>query len=168
MRPGLSEVLSGKIGYEQAVQATPVQNLRVLSSGTIPPNPAELLGSADMRFLVEQQLKERYEIVLFDSSPVLAVTDASVLSTLVDCVIIVVSAGATTVASLERAVESLRVVGVDPHGVVLNNFSLEKAYGVLHARSGYGYYGYADKYGKHRQNGKGRGKRAERHQTERS
>jgi tyrosine-protein kinase Etk/Wzc len=168
LRPGLSEVLSGKIGYEQAVQATPVPNLHVMSCGTIPPNPAELLGSADMRFLIEQQLRERYEIVLFDSSPVLAVTDASVLSTLMDCVIVVVSAGKTALASLERAVESLKAVGVEPTGVVLNNFNLERAYGVLHARSGYGYYGYADKYGKHPQNGKARGKHPERHRTETS
>jgi tyrosine-protein kinase Etk/Wzc len=145
-KSGLAQILSGKTGDERLIRETSTANLNVLCSGQSPVNPAELLESADMKFLVSQ-LSDQYDLVIFDSPPVLAVTDPLILSSLVDGVIIVVSAGSTQTMSLERGTEMLRKVGANLLGVVLNNFNMHKAYGFLSTGSGYGYYGYAERYG---------------------
>jgi Mrp family chromosome partitioning ATPase len=98
---------------------TYVDNLQVMTSGPPPPNPAELLGSGRMKYVINQ-LRRKADIILFDSPPVLAVADAAVLATQVDGVLIVNDAGRTRRTLAKRAVERLR--GVDAHllGVVLN------------------------------------------------
>lgn len=131
--PGLSQVLFGEVSFESGIQKTIDDNLDLLSCGVVPPNPAEILGSQMMRGLVEQA-KQTYDVILFDSSPVLNVTDPSNISTFVDGVIIVVSAGETRGDALVTTMEILDGVSAKVLGIVLNNFDLRKAYG--------GYYGY--------------------------
>lgn len=151
MKPGLSELLFKVGAHELSVQTSVIKNLDIIAAGAISPNPSEILGSREMSALIEQAKRE-YDIVLLDASPVLAATDASVVSTLVDAVVLVVSAGTTRVADVERAVEMLESVGGKLLGFVLNNLDLQKAYGIAYARQGYGYYGYS--YQSNGKNGK--------------
>ena len=113
------------------LQATGIDNLRVLSTGPLPPNPSELLGSRRMATLIDR-LKEEADVILFDSPPSLAVTDASVLATQTDGVLIVADAGRTRRGSAEQAAGRLRQLGANLLGVVLNRLG----------SSGGGYYYY--------------------------
>jgi Mrp family chromosome partitioning ATPase len=98
--------------------------LQIITCGPLPPNPADLLGSERMQALIEA-LKNRADVVLFDTPPVLAVTDAVMLSTRVDGVLLVNDAGRTRRAAAERAVERLRQVDANLIGVVLNRLSAQ-------------------------------------------
>jgi len=142
---GLAEVLTGKSTFDQAVRKTKVENLDFLTSGDIPPNPAEILGSDEMREFVDTAVKN-YEMVLFDASPVLAVTDPAVISTMTDGAIMVVLAGTTRMADVEQGVELLEGVGGKVVGVVLNNFDPHRAYGVPFRRNPRGRYGLGKSY----------------------
>lgn len=101
------------------LQETGVANLRVMTAGPPPPNPAELLGSDQMKQLI-RTLKAEADIVLFDLPPVLGVTDAIVLAAQVDGVVLVVDSGQTRRAVLERTIEALERTGTPILGVVLN------------------------------------------------
>jgi capsular exopolysaccharide synthesis family protein len=109
-----------------------VRNLRVLTSGPLPPNPSELLGSQRMKELVER-LKAHAEVILFDSPPILPVTDAAVLTHLVDGTILVTDAGGTRRELAQRAKHDLDQVGASILGASLNRISLN---------GGSGYYQY--------------------------
>jgi capsular exopolysaccharide synthesis family protein len=150
---GLTEVLTGRAILERVVQHTNVENLDLLPSGDIPPNPAEVLGSDEMHEFVAGALK-KYEMVLFDTSPVLAVTDPAVISTMTDGTVMVVSSGTTRVQDLQQAVELLEGVGGKVVGVVLNNFDPHRAYGVPFRRRR-GKYGLGYYYGKPGGDGQG-------------
>lgn len=129
-----SALLSGdNAPVESFIQPTEIDNLYVLTSGQLPPNPSELLGSQRMRELI-RRLQEEVDVVVFDSPPALAVTDAAVLSRQVDGVVLVVDAGETRQPMLQRAVEELTKVGAHILGVTLNKLSV--------SRSGYYYYYY--------------------------
>jgi len=127
-------LLHSNPGPDGYLQNTMVENLRVLTSGPLPPNPSELLGSERMRGLIEQ-FREQVDMVIFDSPPCLAVTDAAVLSRQVDGVLLVVDAGASRRELAARAVEDLRKVGGNMLGAVLNRVSPRG--------SGYYYYYYS-------------------------
>ncbi len=107
---------------DKAVQATPVEGLWLLTSGPIPPNPSELLGSNTYRMLLGA-LKRRFDFVVIDSPPVLIVTDSVVLSTQVDGVIVVIDADSTQKSQLRQAVERLREVNANVLGVVVNRLT---------------------------------------------
>ena len=115
-------LLDGEPYLDSRLQATQVENLRVLTSGPLPPNPSELLGSQKMKSLIEN-LKEKADIVLFDSPPILAVTDAAVLARQVDGVLLVADAGHTRRELARQAKEDLLKVGANILGVVLNRLS---------------------------------------------
>ncbi len=122
---GVTNYLSGEASLEEILQSyekTP--NLRVMTSGPVPPNPAELLGSNEMRKLLAE-LSERFTHVIIDSPPAISFTDASILSTLVDGVILVVHGGKSSRAVVRRAKQQLMDVGAHIFGVVLNNVKLE-------------------------------------------
>jgi hypothetical protein len=87
---GLSDLLTGQIDIDGAIRATPAENLFLISAGAVPPNPAELLGSKRMHELLKQ-LRTRFEFILIDSSPVMAVSDAVFLPTMVDGTLLVVN-----------------------------------------------------------------------------
>jgi non-specific protein-tyrosine kinase len=103
----------------ELTHATQVDNLTLLPSGPPPPNPSELLGSDKMALLIEA-LSEQFDYLLFDSPPVLSVTDAAVLGTIVEGTVLVVRAGKSRKGMVERGVEQLRDVHANLIGSVLN------------------------------------------------
>ncbi|MCI0645025.1 MAG: polysaccharide biosynthesis tyrosine autokinase [Chloroflexi bacterium] len=107
---------------KQVIQPTSVPGLHVLTSGPIPPNPSELLGSAKMKASLAT-LAEHYDYVIIDSPPALAVTDAVVLSTQVDSVLLISDANRTRQAHLKQLIDQLREVNAHVIGVVLNRLS---------------------------------------------
>ncbi|HEY6805794.1 MAG TPA: polysaccharide biosynthesis tyrosine autokinase [Pyrinomonadaceae bacterium] len=122
---GLTTWLSGEKDLDGIIQSCPrTKNLKILTSGPVPPNPAELLGSAEMRRLLEH-LSERYQHIIIDSPPAISFTDASILSTMVDGVMLVVHGGRSSRAVVRRAKQQLLDVGAHIFGVVLNNVRLE-------------------------------------------
>ena len=117
---GLSNVLTRQASLEEAVTVTAQDKLWVLPSGPIPPNPSELLGSKGMQTLLEQA-KDDYDVIILDTPPVLAVTDAQVLANLADGVVLVVSSGKTEIDAAKKAKELLESAKAKILGVVLNN-----------------------------------------------
>ncbi|WP_078433465.1 CpsD/CapB family tyrosine-protein kinase [Metabacillus halosaccharovorans] len=117
---GLSNVLTRQSTLEEAVTTTEQENLWVLPSGPIPPNPSELLGSRGMQMLIEHA-KNEYDVIVLDTPPVLAVTDAQVLANLADGVVLVVSSGKTEIDAAKKAKELLESAKAKILGVVLNN-----------------------------------------------
>jgi capsular exopolysaccharide synthesis family protein len=116
---GLSNVLIGQQQLERAISKTEVPNLDVLTSGPMPPNPAELLGSPQMRALLDAA-RQRYDRVLLDGPPCLLISDALVAATLVDAVIIVARADQGTKGSLRRAREQFQRINVRVIGAIFN------------------------------------------------
>jgi non-specific protein-tyrosine kinase len=138
---------------ESHLRPTKIENLSVLTSGPIPPNPSEMLGSHRMAELIAR-LTRLADVVIFDSPPVLAVTDAVVLGRQVDGVVLVTDARQTREMALARAVTELQNTGTNVLGVVLNR---------LDSRSGgyyyyYYYYYYSDGEGGQRKRGGSREK----------
>jgi tyrosine-protein kinase Etk/Wzc len=129
--PGLSEVLAGDLSADEILHGTEVPGLDIYCSGTVPPNPSELLGSEQMEKLLED-LKGRYDSILLDAPPVLAVTDAPLLTTATHMVLLVVEGGKVPVKAARRVHEMLSDLKAPLAGLVLN----DKA-----AASGKGYYG---------------------------
>ena len=116
---GLSTYLIGKYTLEDTVKGTEIDNLSVIMSGPIPPNPAELLGSERMRELI-QTLEEQYDVVLFDAPPLLGFADSQLLARAVDGVLIVTSTGITQRKTLQLSIEELRKVHGRIIGAVIN------------------------------------------------
>ena len=117
---GLSNVLVGDIPLQEAVVPSAVQDLDLISCGPIPPNPSELLGSKRMQRMIAEA-RELYDVIIFDTPPVLAVTDAQILSAFVDGSILVVRSKRTETESAQKAVESLKAVNAKILGTVLND-----------------------------------------------
>ncbi len=115
-------LLEGEPHLDGHLQATQVENLWILTSGPLPPNPSELLGSQKMKNLIEA-LKEKADVILFDSPPSLVVTDAAVLARQVDGVLLVTDAGNTRREMARRAKDDLLKVGANVLGAVLNKLS---------------------------------------------
>jgi succinoglycan biosynthesis transport protein ExoP len=137
---GLTDVFSGNAALTDVVLPTPIENLFFLPAGSRAPNPAELLSSADLNSLV-QELKVRYDRVVFDSAPVNAVSDTLVLAPHVDQTILVVRSGKTPRRVVVRALSLLRKAGAKMAGFVLNRLPTGRT-------AGYYYYYYGDKYEK--------------------
>ncbi len=119
--PGLSSYLAGDALLDAVVQKTAIPNLSIVSSGPMPPNPAELLASRRMRDFVGA-VSERFDTVVFDSPPVLAVSDACTLAGVVDGVLLVVGSGSAPQAALRRAKEQIVAVHGRIIGAVINRF----------------------------------------------
>ncbi|OMP66122.1 CpsD/CapB family tyrosine-protein kinase [Domibacillus epiphyticus] len=117
---GLTNVLTKQSPLQETVNRTEVDSLYVLTSGPIPPNPAELLGSFAMKEFLKKTLSE-YDFVMFDTPPVLAVTDAQVLANQCDGTIFVVNSGKTDIDSAQKAKELLQNAKAKLLGAVLNN-----------------------------------------------
>jgi receptor protein-tyrosine kinase len=134
---GFSTVLSGRATLSEALQKTSFPGLTVLTSGAIPPNPSELLGSLTAKKLLSE-LRADFDYVIVDSTPLLAVTDAALLAAGADGVLIVARFGQTKRDQLKHAVESLKDVGASVIGAV---FAMIPARG--NASYNYSYYGEA-------------------------
>lgn len=152
--PGLSNVLGGLCSLKDAVQPTEYKNLSVISSGILPPNPAELLASKDMEDMVTA-LREEYDLIVMDSPPVNIVSDSVVITKVADGVVLVVRHAITTHPDIEKAIKSLEFVNAKIIGIILNAVDYDKIYGKRYGSyygkkgySGYGSYGgYGSSYG---------------------
>ncbi len=138
---GLSNVLTGSLAVGEACLPTGVDNLAIIPSGPIPPNPSELLGSEGMSRLL-QTLKEDYERIVIDSPPLTAVTDASLLAQKADGVVLVVRAFVTSKQAVKVGLEQLRNVGAKVLGVAFNSIDMDKE-GAYYSSYYYSYYYYA-------------------------
>tara|TARA_B100002052_G_scaffold282299_1_gene292127 strand:- start:10687 stop:12756 length:2070 start_codon:yes stop_codon:yes gene_type:complete len=136
---GLTSYIIGENSIEDIVQKTEIDNFDVIPSGIVPPNPSEILNSDKMKNMLET-LKEKYDIILIDSPPMIAVTDALVLSNLVDDFILVCRSKVTQKGALDRSIKSLNQIGGKFNGCILNAIDSSTTYG-----SGY-YYNYYQYY----------------------
>jgi non-specific protein-tyrosine kinase len=126
-RRGISELfVQSEINLNGSIQKTEVPNLYVLTSGSLPPNPSELLGSEKMLDIIHQ-IEGQSDLIIVDSPPVLAVTDASVLAPRMDGVLLVVKPGVTKFMAVKQAVEQLRRVGANVIGIVLNEVEFKRS-----------------------------------------
>jgi len=141
---GLSNYLIGETTLGEALIKYS-DNISLFTSGTIPPNPAEMLSSKKMKEFL-QEMKNEFDIIVIDSPPVLAVTDAQVLSTIVDGVILVAASGETEKEGIVKAKELLLKVKATILGVILTKVPVNtrKGYGYSY----YYYYGNEDKNNK--------------------
>ena len=117
---GLTSILVNQIQAVDAIQETDIPNLSFLPSGNIPPNPSDLLASKRMRALMEQ-LETEYDLILLDSPPALDLTDAQILSTMCDGVLLVVNHGKVKRQIAHKALLNLEHVKARVLGVVINN-----------------------------------------------
>jgi len=122
---GLTNVLTRQSTLAQAVQESEIPHLSVLTSGPIPPNPSELLASAQMAELLKE-MKKQFDMIIFDTPPILAVADAQILANQVDGTILVVSSGKTEKDAALKSKELLSNAKGKLLGVVLNNRKVEE------------------------------------------
>ena len=157
--PGLSEaIVSGNIGA--SLQDGPVEGLKVMTAGLTPPNPSELLHSKRMDNLLEA-LKSMSDLIVMDAPPVLAVTDATVLASKADGVLLVVNVAMSDRNAAKRAVGALRAVDARVLGTVITGLEpARKRYGYHHYYDRYYYY-YDSKYGSDDQDGASREHKAQ-------
>ena len=137
---GLPDLLMGEIGFDKTLKNPGLDNLKIITAGSSSVNPSELLGSKAMKSLIEE-LKANFGVVLFDSPPSLAITDASVIAPALDGVIIVYEMGRTARAALLRTKIQLASVGANILGVALNHIKPES-----YVSAGYYPYYYQYKY----------------------
>jgi exopolysaccharide transport family protein len=143
-RIGLSNLLTGNATLQQAIVPSSIlPDLDILPAGTPPPNPAELLASSKMRNVLEE-LRQQYDHVVIDTPPTLSVTDAVVMSTSADAVVLVIRSGHTTKPALRRAREILTQVNARVCGVLVNAVDLNSPEYYYHyeyqGKYGHGYY----------------------------
>ncbi|NLC31629.1 MAG: CpsD/CapB family tyrosine-protein kinase, partial [Candidatus Moranbacteria bacterium] len=136
---GASEFISGTITAEQAIHKNVLPNVDFLSTGVLPPNPSELLLSA---LAIEKlnQLAKQYDLVLLDSAPVLAVSDAMALAPHAGATFLLARANQTTLGEIDESAKRIRQAGGNVKGVIFNDMvARSRKYG-----SKYGYYRYAN------------------------
>ena len=121
---GLADLMVDSVTIDACIHDTEIKNLKILPCGTKPPNPAALLASQKFKDIVEH-LKERFDLILFDSAPVYPVADATLLSANVDAAILVIEAGSTRRGVVKRAVDSLKESNVKVLGTILNKVEAE-------------------------------------------
>lgn len=131
---GLTKYLTTDVPFEDLIRATPIPTLFLINAGPVPPNPVELLGSDKMTNLINR-LKKKFDVVLVDTPPVLAVSDAMVLGPRLDGAILVVRAGKTPRDALRQAREKLDAHKIKGMGVIINQVQARELN-----------YSYADKY----------------------
>jgi capsular exopolysaccharide synthesis family protein len=146
LQPGLSEVLMGSTPLDQAIVPTKVENLSVLPAGGIAPNPSELLAHAQFDEIV-QKLKEQYDRIVIDSSPVLAVRDPLLLAKSVDACCLIVRAGRSPSKASVQAVRLLAEAETPASGIVLNSVRHGNSAYYAYAYRTYGTYGAKGVYG---------------------
>lgn len=138
MNLGLVNYLAANIPLDDVIQETQVPNLSIILSGPTPPNPSELLGSDRMKHLIHE-IRAKFAFVIFDSPPVMAVTDSIVLAANADGVVLCVHGGQTPRDVVQRAAERLRQSNIPVLGAILNNLDLQQ-YGYSFKKSYYDYY----------------------------
>ena len=134
--PGLSELITGEVDIKSAVRNTGFENVDVLTTGNMPPNPSELLMHENFEKYLGEFSKD-YDLVLIDTPPLLAVTDAAVIGRLCGTTFVLLRYGVHSMAEIHAVTKRLRQNSIEPRGFVFN---------ALQPRKGYGKYGYG-KYG---------------------
>lgn len=117
--PGLSEVLVGEVKAVDAIRPEVYPNLDILFSGEIPPNPSEILSSELMQSLIETSA-EKYDYILVDTPPVNVVTDACIIASLLDGVLLLVREGRSKKDAVRQAINNLQLTGANVLGYILN------------------------------------------------
>lgn len=146
---GLSNILSGVYddSNKEYIQKTKVENMDLISSGHIPPNPIELLSSDNMQELLKR-LEEAYDFIILDTPPVNIVSDALVLSKMVTGYIFVARSNYTEYQALEVAMSNFELANIKPLGVVLNDFNRKQTKysrgGKYKYKTYYNYYSYGN------------------------
>jgi len=130
---GLSEILAGKANLDSAIKQTDIPNLKLLTCGSLPPNPAELLGTKRMQELLGEMVS-KFNKVIIDSPPIVSVADSSILANIVDGVAFIVQSGKTSIEVILRGKQKLLNAKANVLGVTLNNVDM--------ARENYYYYYY--------------------------
>jgi len=155
---GLTELLSGKVEGDITTRITDVKQvfgseitIDVISSGVVPPNPAELLDSETFAQFIEN-LRSEYQFVIIDCPPTLPVADAAIISTRTDGVLVVTAAGSTRKNQFLGVREAITNVGGQILGAILNKIPYSRTYDDYGYKYGYGY-GYKRKYGGYRYSG---------------
>jgi len=134
-RAGLSDLIRGRMSFNEVIQVSKDnKNLHVITSGSLPPNPSDLISSQKMASIIEE-LRSRYDIIVIDTPPSI-VSDAQVLSTKADGVILVVRPGKTRVIAVKTPLEEFSRIGTKVIGVVMNRIPRNRGY----------YYGGYDHY----------------------
>ena len=139
-QPGISDFLVGINGHDDLlsiINKTEIENLHLITSGKLFPNPSELLGSKRMKDVIKR-LGDEFDIVIFDSPPIIAVTDSRVFANDIDAMVLIVKSGQTDAHHLKRAVNMLQSVNAPMIGCILNGFT--------HRHSYYGDYDYYYEY----------------------
>ncbi len=152
--PGLTEYLARDVPLKSIIKSTGIPNLQVIPSGTTPPNPAEMLGSNKMSQLIEE-VEGMYDFVLFDTPPLIAVSDPKILAPRIKNVLVVIRSGKTNYHIIRDARERLEKVDARLIGAVLNGVETKKGYGYYYR---YNYY-YNDYYADDNSKKKSRAKR---------
>ena len=140
--PGVTSYLSGQNDdYKELLQDANIDNLSLITSGNIPPNPSELLGSGRMLNLVNE-LERDYDIVLFDSPPLVAVTDANMISKEIDSILLVIKAGQTDKKAFHHTIMNLNNIEAPLDGIVMNAVTSKSNYGSYYYYYYHQYYHY--------------------------
>ena len=143
---GLSDVLSGQAKAESVIQRTGIPNLDLVATGPFPANPAELVMRSEFSTFLEYA-KRTYDKILVDCPPAMAVSESSILSSMVDGVVLVVWAGHTSRKLCQLSLQSIRQRGAKIVGCVLNNLEFGRV-GYYYYSTYYGYYDYDYRYGR--------------------
>lgn len=150
-RYGISDLLIDSVNLKETAYSTEIGGLYFIPSGTKPPNPSELLASNKMKELI-QRLKEQYDYIIIDTSPILLVTDAQLLSRYADGTLLVVSSRETDRVNAKRATELLKKVNAKILGVVINKVDSQNKFST----------GYYKSYGSYLRDNSGKRKKEER------
>lgn len=137
---GLPDFLMGKIGFDEVLKTPGLDNLKILTTGHLASNPAELLSSKEMTNLIKE-VRDKFDIILYDSPPILPITDAAILSSQCDGVILVYEVGRTARSALLRSKRQLESVGCKIIGIVLNHVRQETTIDTTYHYYHYRYYG---------------------------
>ena len=124
----LNNITNGATELKDIIRSSSLNNLSYITTGTIPPDPAEVLESIAMKNFLEK-MKNRFDIVIIDSAPIIPVIDSLILSRLADGTILVVSADRTEMELMVDAIDLMKKDNVPFLGTVLNNFKCKKGYG---------------------------------------
>ncbi|MBL6985400.1 MAG: polysaccharide biosynthesis tyrosine autokinase, partial [Candidatus Thioglobus sp.] len=144
--PGLSELITGEVDKAVAVRSSGFENVDVLTTGNMPPNPSELLMHENFEKYLSEFSKD-YDLVLIDTPPLLAVTDAAVIGRLCGTTFVLLRYGVHSMAEIQAVTKRLRQNSIEPRGFVFNALQPRKGYGKYgYGKYGYGKYGYG-KYG---------------------
>jgi tyrosine-protein kinase Etk/Wzc len=135
---GFSNYLYGEKDLKEILNKTKIENLFTINSGIVPPNPSELLSSEDVGKLITE-LEVSFDIILFDTPPIIAVTDASILASKVDATMIVIRASKTDRDMIPESISKITLYDNNLMGCILNDFNFERHYGYKYQY--YNYYG---------------------------